>query len=61
MGDGASLKLARWKLNTIGNMHGHCAVLNGAEKLKPMCEGLQLTDTIARTFCGYAEARAEKI
>ena len=48
VGDGASLKVARRKLNTIGNMHGHCTVLNGADNLKRMCDDLQLTDAIAK-------------
>ena len=47
VGDGAALKVARRKLNTIGNMHGHCAVLNGADNSKHMCDDLHLTDLIA--------------
>jgi hypothetical protein len=42
VGDGAALKVARRKLNTIGNMHGKFAVLNGADSLKRMRDDLQL-------------------
>ena len=59
-GDGASLIVARKKLNTIGNMHGHCSLLNGADNLKCMRDDLQLTDAIADIFCGDAEASAAK-
>ena len=44
VGDGAALKVARGVLNTIRNMHRHCAMLNGAENLKRMRDDLQLTD-----------------
>jgi hypothetical protein len=60
LGDGAALKLAMRKLNTIGNMHGHCAVLNGADNLKRMCDDLQLTDAIAEISQGDAAANAVK-
>ena len=60
VGDGAALKVARRKLNTIGNMHGHCAVLNGAENLKRMRDDLQLTDAIAEISRGDAAANAVK-
>ena len=60
MGDGAALKVARRKQNTIGNMHGHCAVLNGAENLKRMRDDLQLTDAITNICRDYAEAIAAK-
>ena len=60
VGDGAALKVARGKLNTIGTMHGHCAVLNGAENLKRMRDDLQLTDAITDIFRGDAEASDAK-
>ena len=60
MGDGAALKVARMTLNTIGNMHGHCAVLNGAENLKRMRNDIQLTDAIAEISRGDAAANAVK-
>ena len=61
MGDVASLKVARRKLNTIGNIHGNCDVLNGSKNLKLMRDDLQLTDAIAEIFHGDTEASAAKI
>ena len=58
MGDGEALKVAKRKLNTIGNMHGHCDVLNGAENLKRVHDDLQLTDAIAEMFRGDTAANA---
>ena len=58
--DDAALKVVRRKLNTIGNMHGHCAVLNGAENLKRLRDDLQITDAIANIFRGEAEASDAK-
>ena len=60
VGDGAALKVARRKLNTIGNMHGHCVVLNCAENLKRMHDDLQLMDAIAEIFRGDAAASSVK-
>ena len=60
-GDSALLKVARRKLNTIGNIHGHYAVSNSAENLKLMRDDLQLTDAIAEIFHGDTEASAAKI
>ena len=60
MGDVASLKVARRKLNTIGNMHGNCDVLNGSKNLKHIRNDLQLTDAIAKIFHGDAEESASK-
>ena len=59
VGDGAELKVARRNLNIIRNMHGHCAILNGADNLKHMCDDLQLTDSSADIFCDDAEASAD--
>ena len=52
--------MARGGLNIIGNMHGHCDVLNGADNLKRRCYDLQLTDSIANIFYGDAEVSAAK-
>ena len=60
VGDCAALKVTRRKINTIGNMHGHYAVLNGAENFKRMCDDLHLTDAIAEICRGDAEASAAK-
>ena len=60
VGDGAKLKVARRKLNSIGNMHGHCAVLNSDRNLKCMRDDLQLTDAIAEISRGDAAANAVK-
>ena len=61
VGYGASLKVASRKLNTIGNMHGHSDVLNGADNLKRMRDDLHLTDAITNIFFGDSEASAAKI
>ena len=60
VGDGAELKVARRNLNTIGNIHGHYAMLNGAKNLKCMRDDMQITDAIAKICCGDAEASAAK-
>ena len=60
VGYGAALKVVRRNLNTTSNMHGNCAVLNGAENLEYMCDDLQLTDATAKIFCGGVEASAAK-
>ena len=61
VGDGTSLKSARGKINTIGNMHGHCAVLNGAENFKRLRDDLHLTDAITNILRGDVESSASKI
>ena len=53
--DGTSLKVARGGLNIIGNMHGHCDVLNGADNLKLMHDDMQFTYAIVKIFCGVSE------
>ena len=58
--DGAALKVTSRKLNTTGNMHGHCDVFNNANDLKRMRDYLQLTDAIADIFHGDSEASAAK-
>ena len=58
--DGAALRVARRNINNIVKMHGNCAVLNGAENLKRLCDDLQLTDTISEIFRGGTEASASK-
>ena len=60
VGDGAKLKVARRKLNSIGNMHGHCAILNSDRNLKCMRDDLQLTDAIAEISRGDAMANAAR-
>ena len=61
LGDGSALRVTRRKLNTIGNTHGHCDVLNGANNLKHTRDDLQLTDEISEIFHGDAEVSAAKI
>ena len=52
VGGGAALNVVRRKLSTIRNMHGHCAVLNGADNLKRMRDDLHITDATTKIFCG---------
>ena len=60
VGDGAALKVARRNINTLGNIHGHCGVLNGAEILKNLRDDMQLTDAIYDICRGDTEASASK-